>query len=442
MGGRDEHAGAGEPGQRRESAVERRPSRFAVLRVRPYRWFFLAQLTSCFGDFMVAPALAFAVLDMSGSAGDLGLVLAARTVPLVALMLVGGALADRLPRYAVMLGADATRAGVQAVTAVLVLTGQAHIGQLMALQALHGAAAALFVPAVSGLLQQTVPEGQRQPANALLGIQRSAAQIAAPLLATLLVVTTGPGWAIAADAASFAISALCLARLRPSRRAASAPVTPTAPAARHLLRDLRDGWREFRSRSWVWSLIGAASLTNGCYAVLTVLGPQVSEQSLGGPGAWGAVLTGFGAGAVTGGAVALYVRPRHPLRFAVMAVSLFAAPTLAMARADSVPTVVVAAFAGGLGLMVFNPLWETVLQGEVPAASLSRVSAYEWLGSYAMLPLGQALAGPAAALWGTRDTLLAVGLAHLAIALAPLTVREVRELTAVPQKHPVDARKD
>lgn len=406
---------------------------------------------------MVAPALAFAVLGLSGSAGDLGLVLAARTVPLVALMLVGGALADRLPRYAVMVGADVTRALVQAATAVLVLAGHAQVGQLMALQAVHGAASALFVPAVSGLLQQTVPEGQRQSANALLGIQRSAAQIAAPLLATLLVVTAGAGWAIAADALSFAVSALCLARLRPAEAAAT-PVA--ARSTRRLLGELHDGWREFRSRSWVWSLIGAASLTNGCYAVFTVLGPETSERALGGPGAWGAVLTGFGAGAVTGGAVALYVRPRRPLRFAVLAVSLFAAPTLAMAWATSVPTVVGAAFVGGLGLMVFNPLWETVLQREVPAASLSKVSAYEWLGSYAMLPLGQSLAGPAAALWGTRDTLLAVGLAHLAIALAPLAVRDVREMreirdgsverderevrdpVAVPEERTTNVRKD
>ncbi|MER5470653.1 MFS transporter [Streptomyces sp. NPDC002685] len=424
-----------------------------MLRVRRYRWFFLAQLSSCFGDFMVAPALAFAVLGMSGSVGDLGLVLAARTVPLVALMLVGGALADRLPRYAVMVGADVTRALVQAATAVLVLAGHAQVGQLMALQAVHGAASALFVPAVSGLLQQTVPEGQRQEANALLGIQRSAAQIAAPLLATLFMVTAGAGWAIAVDALSFAISALCLARLRPAR--AAEPVA--ARGTRRLLSDLHDGWREFRSRAWVWSLIGAASLTNGCYAVFTVLGPEVSERALGGPGAWGAVLTGFGAGAVSGGAVALYIRPRRPLRFAVLAASLFAAPTLGMAWATSVPPVVVAAFVGGLGLMVFNPLWETVLQREVPAASLSKVSAYEWLGSYAMLPLGQALAGPAAALWGTRDTLLAVGLAHLVIALAPLAVRDVREMrdgpaerdtreargpVAVSEEQSVNVRKD
>jgi MFS family permease len=409
------------------------PSRFSVLRIPAYRWFFLAQLTSAFGDFLVTPALAFAVLGLTGSAADIGFVLAARTVPLVLLMLVGGALADRLPRHLVMIGADVVRAGVQAVTAVLVLSGQAQIWQLMALQALHGSATAMFTPAVSGLLQQTVPAPQRQAANALLSMQRSAAFIAAPLVATVLVVTVGPGWAIGGDALTFVASALFLRRLRSSL--APAPKASSdnedaqaAPAARNLARDLREGWREFRSRTWVWSLISTASLTNACWSVFYVLGPALSEREFGGPEAWGLILTAFGAGAVTGGAVALYVRPRRPLRFAAMSVSLFAVPALVMSQVSSAPPVMAGAFLGGVGLMVFNPLWETVLQREIPSTALSKVSAYEWLGSYAMQPVGMALAGPAAALWGARHTMLAVGIAHLTISLAPLAVRDVRDL--------------
>ncbi|WP_327433807.1 MFS transporter [Streptomyces sp. NBC_01236] len=410
-------------------------SRLSVLRIASYRWFFLGQFTSAFGDYVVGPALAFAVLDLTGSVGDIGLVLAARTVPIVLFMLVGGVLADRLPRHLVMIGADAARAVTQAVTAALVLSGHAEIWQLMALQAVHGTASALFTPAVSGLIQQTVPSAQLQAANALRGMAQSAAMIAGPPAATLLVVTVGPGWAVGADALTFVVSAVCLSRLRLSRTERAG-----GPAARDLVGDLRAGWREFTSRTWVWSLISAASLTNACYAVFMVLGPALSERELGGPGAWGAILTAFGAGAVSGGAITLTLRPRRPLRFAVLAVSLFATPALVMSQSSSAVPVAVAAFLGGIGLMVFNPLWETVLQQEVPSTALSKVSAYEWLGSYAAQPFGMTLAGPAAAVLGIRRTLLAVGLSHLAIALAPLAARDVRE-HQVPRAVPTE-RKD
>jgi MFS family permease len=396
-----------------------------VLRIPDFRWFFIGQLTSAFGDYLVAPALALAVLDLTGSASDIGLVLAARSIPIVAFMLLGGVIADRLRRNRVMIGADLARVAGQGGTAVLLLSGHAQVWQLMVLQALNGAASAMFTPAVSGLMQQVAPPDQRQAANALRSMSQSAAMIAGPLVSTLLVLTAGAGWAVAADAATFAASAACLSRLRlpdPARRM----------EVRHMVRDLRDGWRELTSRTWAWSLILAASMSNMLYAAFTVLGPVVSERDLGGPGTWGVILTAFGAGAVTGGTVTLYLRPTRPLRFAVLAGALFAAPLLVMSQVSSVPPVAVGAFLGGVGLMVFDPMWETVLQREIPATALSKVSAYEWFGSYAATPVGLALAGPIAVHLGLRATLLAAGLANLAVSLAPLAVRDVRDYPAEP----------
>ena len=399
-------------------------SRLQVLRVPAFRWFFAGQAASSFGDFVVGPALAFAVLDLTGSAADIGLVLAARSVPVVAFMLFGGVLADRLPRHRVMIAADVARFAGQGTMAVLLLTGHARIWELMALQAVHGTASAMFTPAVSGLIRQTVPDGMRQAANALRGMSQSAAMIAGPLVATLLVVTAGSGWAVAADAATFAVSGWCLGRLDLPGGATPAGATGS------MLRDLRDGWREFTSRTWVWSMILTASLTNMFYAFFGVLGPVFSARVLGGPGAWGTVLACFGAGAVLGGTLALYARPRRPLLFCVLVDAFFAAPTLVMSGSSSVVPVAAAAFAGGVGLMVFNPVWETVLQREVPPAALSRVSAYEWFGSYAGQPLGLALAGPIALRLGLRGALLTAGLAQLLISLTPLAVRDVRALTS------------
>lgn len=399
--------------------------RLRVLRVPAFRWFFTAQVTSCFGDYVVGPALAFAVLDLTGSAADIGLVLAARSVPIVAFMLFGGVLADRLPRHRVMIAADVTRFAGQGMMAVLLLTGHASVWELMALQAVHGTAGAMFTPAVTGLIQQTVPAPLRQAANALRGMSQSAAMIAGPLAATALVVTVGPGWAVAADSVTFAVSAFCLGRLR-------LPPGDGALRTGHMLRELQEGWRQFTSRTWVWTMILTAALTNMLYAFFGVLGPVFSARVLGGPAAWGAVLAALGAGAVVGGIVALYTRPRRPLRFGIFMDALFAAPPLVMALTSSPVPAAIAGFVGGAGLMVFNPLWETVLQREIPAAALSKVSSYEWFGSYAGQPLGLLLAGPIALHLGIRGTLLAAGLAQLTFSLIPLAVRDVRGLTSDP----------
>lgn len=414
--------------ERRASRVttEAPATRLRVLRLPDFRWFFSGQIISTFGDYLVAPALSVAVLDLTGSVSDIGLVLAARSVPIVAFMLFGGVIADRLPRDRVMVGADLARVAGQGGTAILLLSGHAQIWQLMCLQAVNGTASAMFTPAVSGLIQQTVPPDQRQAANALRSMSQSAAMIAGPLAATLLILTVGADWAVGVDAVTFAASAACLSRLR-------LRVSHSGLEARHMLRDLRDGWRELTARTWAWSLILAASVSNMLSTTFTVLGPVVSERYLsGGASAWGIVLTAFGAGAVTGGIVTLNVRPLRPLRFAVLVGALFAVPSLVMSQSSSVVPIAVGAFLGGVGLMVFDPMWETVLQREVPATALSKVSAYEWFGSYLGQPIGLALAGPVALHLGLRDTLLIAGLANLTVSLAPLAVRDVRRYSAAP----------
>jgi predicted MFS family arabinose efflux permease len=399
------------------------PARLNVLRDRPFRLFLLAQLTSWLGDFTAAPALAFAVLDLHGTPDDIGIVLAARSVPLVLFMLLGGVVADRLPRHLVMLGADVVRVVTQAATALLVIDGSGPLWGVAVLQFLGGSASAMFTPAVSGLMQTMVEPQHRQAANSLRSTSQSAAMVAGPLLSALLTLTLGAGWAIAVDAASFAVSAVCLGLLR-----LPPGTVPSGPW--RVLSGLRTGWREFRSRTWVWSMIVTASLSNMLYAVFTVLGPVLSERELGGRGAWGVIIASFGAGAVLGSTAGVWLRPRRPLLTASLVVALVAAPPLALSLTGALLPVVAAAFAAGAALMLFSPLWETVLQREIPADRLSRVSAYEWFGSYAAQPLGLAFAGPLAAAAGARTALLAAGAVQFAVCLAPLTVKDVRTYEA------------
>ncbi|GAA4640016.1 MFS transporter [Actinoallomurus vinaceus] len=400
----------------------------SVLRERDFRWFFVGQCTSMLGDGMVAPALAFAVLGLTGRAFDLGVVLAAGSAAQVLFTLAGGVIADRLPRHALILGTDLVRAVVQGVSATLLITGSARIWHLLVFQTVHGIASALSGPAVPGIIQATTRPEQRQPANALRVLALSTSLLTGPAIAGALVVGVGPGWAIAADSATFAVSAACLSRLR-LRQAGH-------ERSRRFTRDLADGWREFRSRRWVWSVIVAASLVNLLYGAFSVLGPTMSARSFGGAGAWALISATFGAGCLGGGVIALCVRPRFPLRSGVAMMAMFAFPTLALAAGLTVTGIAVAAFCGGVVLMVFNTLWETALQQHIPATALSRVSAYEWAGAIACQPLGLALVAPVAGRLGLHTTLWTAGSLQILIVLTPLLFSEVRTLRSRPGDRP------
>jgi MFS family permease len=270
---------------------------------RQFRLLWAGQTFSNLGSALVPIALAFAVLDLTGSATDLGLVLLASRLPQVLLVLAGGVVGDRLPRRRVMLASDLTPCATQATTALLLASGTARLWQLLALQAAHGAAAAFFDPAATGLVPQTVERSRLQQANALMGLSRSASGILGQVGAGVLVVTAGPAAALTVDAGSFAVSAWSLALLRPAG-------TVRIGQKETFFAQLAAGWSEFRSRSWLWASVAHLSLLNlVVLAPFFVLGPLVALRSLGGPTAWAAIATAYASGAVTGGLVGLRWRP-------------------------------------------------------------------------------------------------------------------------------------
>jgi predicted MFS family arabinose efflux permease len=398
----------------------RGPAKSSVLRERPFRLVFSAQVVSLLGDGIVPVALAFAILDLTGSATDLGVVLAARTLPLVGCLLVGGVVADRFSRRRVMIAADFARFASQGLLGVLLVSGHAQLWELAGLQVVLGAATGFFNPASTGLVPM-VAGARLQEANALRGIALAAGLIAGPVIAGVLVATVGAGEALLADAGTYAVSAALLLRVQvPEPSRSGAPVS--------FLGELHDGWREFASRTWVWTIVAGFSLTNMFGAAYYVLGPLVAKRSLGGAGAWAAVLTAGGIGQVLGGVVALRARPRRPLLVAILACLLTSLPVLLLAASAPVAGIATVALSGGLGSMVFNTLWETTLQQHVPPAALSRVSSYDWFGSLTFQPIGFALVGPIAAGLGVTTTLYAAGAAELAIIASLLCVREVRTL--------------
>ncbi len=394
-----------------------------ALTEREFRLFFTGQLVSLLGDAVTPFALAWAVLDLTGSARDLGFVIAAKTAPLVIFLLVGGVFADRLPRRGVMITADVARMVIQAATAALLLSHTAHIWELVVLQALAGTGTAFFNPASTGLTPMTVSPERLQEANALRGISLASMQFAGPALAGLLIVTVGPGYALAIDAASFGISACYLARLH-------LPLHVSLPP-QSFARDLLDGWREFVARTWVWLIVVGASLGNMMSSVWLVLAATWIKDGHGGAGAWTAILVGSAIGALAAGATALRIKPRRPLLLGVIAVVPNALPIIALALKLPWEILVLAALVTGFGNMLFNTLWETTLQQHIPPASLSRVSAYDWFGSLLGQPLGLALAGVIAAGIGMSRTLwiaAAIDLVEVAVMLAAPSVRHLQRL--------------
>jgi hypothetical protein len=402
---------------------------FDALRERQFRLLFTGQIVSLLGDAITGVALAFAVLDLTGSATDLGYVFAAKTIPLVTFLLVGGVFADRLPRRAVMLVADVTRFGTQGGVALLVLTHDAQIWEIVVLQAISGTATAFFNPASTGLTPMTVSPERLQQANALRGLSMASTGVLGSIVSGVLVAGVGAGWALAIDAATFAVSAFFLAQLR-------LPAHVTLPP-QSFFGDLRDGWREFASRTWVWVIVVAASIGNMMTSVFVVLGALLAKTSLGGAGAWAAILASLGVGSMIGGFVALRVRVRRPLFFGSSLLGFLAVPIALLALRAPVVLVAAGALLAGSGNMVFNSLWETALQRHVPPASLSRVSAYDWFGSLAFQPLGLVVAGPAAAAIGISTTLWIASAGVLAMAALAVGTPSVRQLEAEP--FPVDA---
>lgn len=395
-----------------------------VLRTREFRFLFGGQAVSALGDHIVIVALAFAVLEIGGSTSEVGLVLAAGTLPLVATVLVGGVVADRVSRRGVMVTADLVRVASQGAMAALLIAGVAEVWMLALLAGVTGAATGFFGPASTGLLPEVVLAEQLQPANALRGSVAATGEILGPVVGGVIVAAAGAGWAMGFDAATFAVSAACLAMLR-------LPVRPPAPRSR-FVDDLREGWAVFRSRRWVWSFVLYFAFGNVLWGAWAALGPVVAERDLGGAAVWGAVLAAMGIGALLGSLVAVRARPRRPLLLAAVADGLFALPLAFLAAAPPAVLIACGALLGGAGVALAASLWESTLQRHIPSESLSRVSSYDWFGSLAFAPLGLAVWGSVAAAIGIGVSLwVAFGLI-VALTLALIAVPDIRHLPRAP----------
>ena len=401
-----------------------RPALPRLLREPNYRRLFLGQTISLIGDGIGPIAIAFAVLDLTGSASDLGIVLAARSLVITGLVLVGGVFADRVSPRVAMLRADLTRMLVMAAIAALLISGAADVWQLVVLYGVEGGATAFFNPAADAIVPQVVAPDQLQHANGLLNLSKSAGKVAGPAIAGVLLAVATPGWAIAVDAASFGLSAAFLLALRvPHRAAAAVP---------DFLSDLRQGWSEFSSRTWLVVVVLSAAVANAIfYPAFQVLGPIVARDQLGGSGAYALIAAALGVGAIIGGVITFRLRPRRPLLLGEGLLALFL-PVALFAVPASTALISLGALLAGITGSFAEVFWRTSTAQHIPAAALARVSAYDWFGSLALEPLGLALIGPIAAGVGISATLWAAAAVLVLCQVAIVATPSVRRLEARP----------
>jgi MFS family permease len=401
-----------------------------LLRAPSFARLFGSRLISAFGSAMAPVAMAFAVLDLTGSAASMGLVIASQTGAQVAFQLFGGALADRGSRQRMLVLADLLSMSTQAAMAVLLFTGSAEVQTLCLLMAVNGVAQALHWPASVGLVPQVVEADRLQQANGLLSLAQSGAIGMGAASAGVLVATLGAAWAIAIDGATFAVSAALVAGMRARAQQRSRQSS--------LFQDLRDGWTEFTSHRWLWAIVLQFSVMLAAWqGSFAVVGPTVAKRLLGGPADWGWIAGAFGAGLLVGGMLALRVRVERPMLVATLCIFPNAIPVLLLSLPAPVPVIAAGAFLAGVGGQIFGVLWYTALHTHVAPEALSRVSAYDILGSIALVPLGEAAAGPLLEAIGTGPTLWAAACLIVLPTALVLLVPEVRSLRtpgAIPRK--------
>jgi MFS family permease len=399
----------------------------------PFRLLFAGQALSVVGDRMMAVAIAFAVLAI-GDATDLGIVLAASGIPFALFAIAGGVLSDRVGRRRTMIASDVIRAICQATVAALLLTGAAEVWMLVIASAVYGAGSAIFMPALMGLIPQTVPPDRLQEANALLGFTRSVANVAGPAVAGVVMALGEPGDVIAIDALTFAVSAACLIALRPT----PVPAGAEQEEDEDFLARLRTGWNEVRARSWLTVGLGAmAAYHVFVLPAVFVLGPVLAARELDGASSWATIVACWGIGTALGNVLALRLRISRPVL--VAAVALVGASTQGVIIGSGLGTAGIAGLEvlAGVASSLFFTLWDTSIQEQVPPHAISRVSSYDFSVSLGLMPIGMAVAGPIAVAAGLHATLIGLGLLGMLAALAWLAVPDVRRVRRVAPAEPV-----
>ena len=386
-----------------------------------FRNLFAARFLTVLGNGIAPIALAFAVLDIGGSVSDLGVVVASRSIFNVLFLLLGGVLADRYSRSRVLVSSSLVAAVSQAMVAWSVLDGSATVIGLALLGALNGAAAGIALPASSALIPQTVPAQKLREANAFLQAGIYGGTVIGASLGGILISYVGPGWGLAIDALGFAAAAPLYSLIRVTRLDAGTSQS-------NILQDLKEGWKEFASRAWVWAIVVQFTIINAAFSgVMMVLGPVIADASFG-RAHWGMIIASQSVGLIVGSSLALRWRPRRDLFIGVMLMSFCALPIFMLSQLAATSWLMAAFFMAGVTFGLFGVAWAQSLQTHIPPEKLARVYAYDAVGSFVAIPFGELIAGPLALQYGTSNVLLVSAVAVVIATAGACLVPAIRRL--------------
>ena len=402
--------------------------RYPVLGIRDFRLLL--------ADRLIAPAsvgfsivgVSFAVLKATNSATDLSYVLAAQIAPSLVFALIGGVAADRFPPQRVIVAANLFMALGEGTFGVLVLTGRTPLWAMIGLEAVTGTGAAIFYPASQALLPRLVPRGLLQEASAISRLAMNTGQMSGAAVAGLLVAAAGAGWALLLCGIGMVATVPVLLSIRGSRPDTGEEPRP-GPAS-SMLTELREGWSEFRSHTWLWVIVAQFCVVMmAWYGAFSVLGPVVARQHYGGPAAWGAITAADAFGLIAGGLASLRFTPRRPMLFVVLTGGAVAISPLSLAMVLPLAAVCVASFGLGVFVEMMMVQWTVTMARNIPPDKLARVSSYDVLGSVMAMPAGALIAGPLGTAIGISHAQYAAAAAIIvasALALIPRDIRTMR----------------
>lgn len=398
------------------TAVEAPPKPTTPLRIPAFRRFVLAGLISATGSAMAPLALAYAVIDEGGGAGSLGVVLTTNTLPTIAFLLIGGVLADRVPRSTLLFLGNLLAGAAQGVLAVVVAAGHASTASIAACGFASGIASAFISPAAQGVPAQIVAPEQLQAANALIRLPTNTVKVLGPVVGGLLVVLSGPAWALGWDALTFVAAAVLLRGLR-----LSAPVVATSA-----LSALRAGWSGFRTRVWLWTYTAGGTVVVAAWlAGYQLLGPLVAAEHYAGARSWGLVQGAFALGLLAGTVVCLRWRPYRMVVVSLASSVPLSLPLAAMAWDLPLPCVLAATLLAGIALDIGIVSWTTAFQQHVPGAEQGRLSALHEVGERLAIPVGYLVTSLAVRSWQNTTVLLLCAGVILVTTVVNLCVRDV-----------------
>jgi len=401
-------------------------SLFRALRHSSFALLWVGQTLSRIGDFVYEIALAWWVLEKTGSPETMSLVLVFSITPSVLFLLVGGVAVDRLPRVLLMLASDAGCAAAALAVCLLGFSGQLQVWHVYIASLFFGFVMAFFQPAYMALVPQIVPSEDLPSANALNGISINLGRVAGPALGAALVGWLGSSTAFAVNAVSFIVSAVLLVPLL----FAGIP-SPERGEKTHVLQDLREGFGAVLAKPWLWVSILVFSLVN-----VTLLGPYnvampflVSDFMKADVSRLGLLYSVFPIGFVVGG-IWFGRRERISRRGPLMYATLVIAALMLGLYGFHLPlwVLIAAALVNGIALQAGALAWTNLLQERIPNEQLGRVSSIDSMGSFSLMPLGMALAGWATAAFGPALVFIVGGGLTALAGIGALLHPEIRAL--------------